>query len=192
MEVTKMSEQNSVKLLKAFKQNYNFTSHELAHELGVSDAMISNWFNDKAKPQTRSIQAIDTFLLKNCIPGVIKLPPLPNYWTDYYFLSVADIKNPYAKYDDNLCSGQMPDVFNQWVEEWGKICPNPQIYRSYEPGPRGRAAAYLDSCNIMTAVEFRKWITQCSTVDEVFRTYPHWHRASFDKQAVAEIICGDL
>lgn len=189
--MTQAEKRKVIKRLAQFKQDYNFTSKEIAKELETTEAAISHWFNDDSLPRVNKVEDIYKLFEKYCIPGIIKIPK-NKHWLAWFFVQVDDIKNPYGSWCEDIISGMLPWEFSEWMEDWKKEFPDPEIYRQYEPGIWGRTLAHLDYLNLNTTIEFKKCFIGHSSLQEVFSTYKGLNPRAFDYELVEALMRGEV
>lgn len=177
--MTQSEKQRVIKRLVRFKEDYNFTSKQIAEELNTTESAVSNWFNGNSLPRLEKVRNIYKLFDKYCIPGIIRFPA-NKHWLATFFLQVRDIKNPYASWIDNEWSGESPEIFAKWVKDWEKQFPDPMIYRQYEPGAAGQAKCNLDTLNLNTTIEHRNFFLGCGSLAEALRTHPIYCLYEYD------------
>ena len=189
--MTQAEKKKIIKRLAQFKQDYNFTSKQIAEELQTTEVAISHWFNGDSLPRMNKVEDIYKLFNKYCIPGVVKIPK-NKHWLAWFFVQVDDIKNPYESWCEDTMSGEDPQDFSKWIKDWQKEFPNPEIYRQYEPGSWGRSMAHLDYLNLNTTIEFRECFIGYSTLQEVFSTYKGINPRAFDYELVEALMRGEV
>lgn len=189
--MTQAEKKKIIKRLAQFKQDYNFTSKQIAEELQTTEAAISHWFNEDSLPRANKVEDIYKLFNKYCIPGVVKIPK-NKHWRAWFFVQVDDIKNPYGSWCEDTMSGEEPLSFSKWIKDWQKEFPNPEIYRQYEPGSWGRSMAHLDYLNLNTTIEFRDCFIGYSTLQEVFSTHKGINPRAFDYELVEALMRGEV
>ena len=154
--MTQAEKKQIVERLAQFKQDYKFTSKEIAKTLDTTEAAVSHWFQGDTLPRPEKINSICQLFDKYCIPGIIKIPQ-NKHWSAWVFIQVDDIKNPYGSQHTNNMFGETPEQMALWIEDWKQEFPNPEIYRQYEAGTHGRALAFLECMNLNTTIEFKDY-----------------------------------
>ena len=56
--MTQAEKKKIIKRLAQFKQDYNFTSKQIAEELQTTEAAISHWFNEDSLPRANKVEDI--------------------------------------------------------------------------------------------------------------------------------------
>ena len=156
MNMTQADKKQIVERLVQFKQDYKFTSKEIAKTLGTTEAAVSHWFQGDTLPRPEKINSICQLFDKYCIPGIIKIPQ-NKHWNAWIFIQVDDIKNPYGSWHTSNIFGETAEQMTLWIEDWKQEFPNPEIYRQYEAGAHGRALAFLECMNLNTTIEFKDY-----------------------------------
>lgn len=154
--MTQAEKKQIIKRLIQFKQDYKFTSKEIAQTLDTTEAAVSHWLQGDTLPRSGKIKNICQLFDKYCIPGIIKIPQ-NKHWNTWIFIQVDDIKNPYGSWHTNNISGETPEQFTFWIEDWKKEFPFPEIYRQYEAGSHGQTLARLECMNLNTTIEFKDY-----------------------------------
>ena len=188
--MTQAEKKKVIKRLAQFKQDYNFTSKQIAEELQTTEAAVSHWFNEDSLPRTNKIEDIYKLFNKYCIPGVIKIPK-NKHWLACFFIQVDDVKNPYESWREDKVSGESPETFTQWITDWKKDFPTPEIYRQYEPGTWGRSLAHLDYLNLNTTIEYRNCFIGHSSLEETFSHYVGLNPRAFDYELIEALMRGE-
>ena len=156
MNVTQAEKKQIIERLIQFKQDYKFTSKEIAQALDTTEAAVSHWLQGDTLPRSGKIKNICQLFDKYCIPGIIKIPQ-NKHWSAWIFIQVDDIKNPYGSWHTNNIFGETPEQFTFWIEDWKKEFPFPEIYRQYEAGIHGQTLAHLECMNLNTTIEFKDY-----------------------------------
>lgn len=165
MNVTQAEKKKVIARLKQFKQDYNFTSKEIAQALDTTEAAVSHWFQGDTLPRPEKINNICQLFDKYCIPGIIKIPK-NKHWMTWVFIQVDDIKNPYGSWHSSDIFGETPEQIALWIEDWEQEFPSPEIYRQYEAGIHGRTLAFLECINLNTTIEFKDYFIGQSDIQK--------------------------
>ena len=189
--MTQAEKKKVIKRLAQFKQDYNFTSKQIAEKLQTTESAVSHWFNEDSLPRANKVEDIYKLFENYCIPGIIKIPK-NKHWSAWFFIQVDDIKNPYGSWCEDRFSGEDPQDFSKWIEDWKKEFPHPEVYRQYEPGNWGRSRAHLDYLNLNTTIEFREYFIGHSSLQEVFSIYKGMNPSAFDYQLVEALMRGEV
>ena len=188
--MTKQEKIFIIELLKDFKENYNFTSKEIAQKLHTTESTVSNWLSGKALPSPTKAKSICKLLDTICIPGIVRIPK-NEHWNTTYFLRVIDIKNPYMTWVDDQFSGEEPESFSKWVKDWSIAFPNPTVYRQYAPTSQGRVQCQYDALNLLTTISFKDCFIGHSSLEEVFNTYKGLNPSGFDYKLIRDLMSGE-
>lgn len=188
--MTQAYKKRIIKRLAQFKQDYNFTSKDIAQALETTEAAVSHWFNGDSLPRAEKVEKVKQLFDKYCIPGIIKIPK-NKYWSNVYFLQVDDIKNPYMSYCEDKVSGKYPQDFAQWVKDWAKMFPNPELFRTYMPNDAGRAVCHLDYLNLNTTIEHQDYFIGQGSFEQAVATYHIYCTYEYDYALASAIAAGE-
>lgn len=190
MNVTQAEKKKVIARLKQFKQDYNFTSKEIAKELNTTEAAVSHWFNGDTLPHANKVEDIYTLFSKHCIPGIIRLPK-NKHWLASIFIRVDDIKNPYASWIDDNWTGELPENFAKWIKDWEKEFPNPVIYRQYSPDAVGRAKCHLDLLKLNTTIEHKKYFIGYDSLAQAIQINCPYCFYEYDSELAQALVSGE-
>lgn len=143
---------NILSLLKKTKENYNLNNKTIAQKIESTEAAVSRWFARKSKPNRKSCEKIIQLFHEIWEPGIIELPPC-SHWLGNYYLRVEDLRNPFDTWYDGDFTGEYPESFLHFIEEWeekGQF----RIIKRYEDYKEFKMLSALEEQNCNTTSEF--------------------------------------
>jgi DNA-binding XRE family transcriptional regulator len=145
-------DKNILSLLKKTKENYNLNNKTIAQKIESTEAAVSRWFAGKSKPNKKSCEKIIQLFHEIWEPGIIELPPC-SHWRGNYYLRVEDLRNPFDTWHDGDFTGEYPESFLHFIEEWeekGQF----RIVKRYEDYKEFKIFSALEEQNCNTTSEF--------------------------------------
>lgn len=143
---------NILFLLKKTKENYNLNNKIIAQKIESTEAAVSRWFAGKSKPNKKSCEKIIQLFHEIWEPGIIELPPC-SHWLGNYYLRVEDLRNPFETWYDGDFTGEEPESFLHFIEEWeekGQF----RIIKHYEDYKEFKMLSALEEQHCNTTSEF--------------------------------------
>lgn len=143
---------NIISLLKKTKENYNLSSKIIAQKIGATEAVVSRWLTGKAKPNSKSCEKIVQLFHETWESGIVELPPC-SHWLGNYYLRVEDLRNPFDTWYDGDFTGEYPESFLHFIEEWeerGQF----RIIKHYKDYKEFKIFSALEEQNCNTTNEF--------------------------------------
>lgn len=146
---------NILSLLKKTKENYNLNNKTIAQKIGSTEAAVSRWFAGKSKPNSKSCEKIIRLFHEVWEPGIVEFPPC-SHWTGNYYMRVEDLRNPFDTWYDGDFTGEEPESFLRFMEEW-KEKGQFRIVKQYNDYREFKMFSALEEQNCNTTSEFLHW-----------------------------------
>lgn len=146
---------NIISLLKKTKENYNLNNKTIAQKIESTEAAVSRWLAGKSKPNRKSCEKMVQLFHEVWEPGIVELPP-NSHWTGNYYLRVEDLRNPFDTWYDGDFTGEYPESFLRFIEEWeekGQF----KIIKQYNDYKEFKMFSLLEEQNCNTTSEFLHW-----------------------------------
>lgn len=152
-------EKNIISLLKKTKENYNLTNKTIAKKIGSTEAAVSRWLADKSKPNNKSCKKIIQLFHEVWEAGIVEFPPC-SHWSGNYYMRVEDLRNPFDTWYDGDFTGEEPESFERFIQEWeekGQF----RIIKQYDNYKEFKMFSVREEQNCNTTGEFlHSWSAQ--------------------------------